>query len=201
MRRGMTRATGLAAMARRWRPDRNPLRRASDRVEAAVVAALIAMFLGGAPVAALAAGQAAASAALRAEHAQAGWHQVPAVLLKNAPPATQPLSQGSLELLVPASWRAAGGAARTGQVYAPAGARAGSTVPVWTDRAGRLTSSPVQRTDVIGRVALAAALATVAVAAALAVVGLLAHWVLDRRRLAAWDARWARTGPQWTGRR
>jgi hypothetical protein len=201
MRRGMTRATGLAAMARRWRPDRNPLRRASDRVETAVVAGLIAMFLGGAPVAAVAAGQAAAGAALRAAHTQAGWHQVPALLLKNAPQPVQPLSQASLELLVPASWRTANGAARTGQVYAPAGSRAGSTVLVWIDRAGRLTSSPVQRSDVIGRVALAAALATAAVAAALTVIGLLAHWMLDRRRLAAWDARWARTGPLWTGRR
>jgi len=25
--------------------------------------------------------------------------------------------------------------------------------------------------------------------------------VLDRRRLAAWEARWAVTGPQWTRRR
>jgi hypothetical protein len=43
-------------------------------------------------------------------------------------------------------------------------------------------------------------LATVAVAAVLAVLALLTRWVLDRRRLAVWDARWRATGPQWTGR-
>jgi len=49
-------------------------------------------------------------------------------------------------------------------------------------------------------IALAASLTTMAVAAVLAAIGLLARWVLDRRRLAAWDARWKTTGPQWTGR-
>jgi hypothetical protein len=39
-----------------------------------------------------------------------------------------------------------------------------------------------------------------AVAGLLAALGLLGRWVLDRRRLAAWDARWRSTGPQWTGR-
>lgn len=29
----------------------------------------------------------------------------------------------------------------------------------------------------------------------------LAHWVLDRRRLAAWDAEWRVTGPRWTSTR
>jgi hypothetical protein len=51
------------------------------------------------------------------------------------------------------------------------------------------------------RIALAALLATAIVAAALALLGLVAHWILDRRRLAAWDAHWSATGPQWTGRR
>ena len=36
--------------------------------------------------------------------------------------------------------------------------------------------------------------------AAVAVTGFLARRALDRRRLAAWDAEWSRTGPQWTGR-
>jgi hypothetical protein len=53
---------------------------------------------------------------------------------------------------------------------------------------------------VVEEVALAASLATMAVAGVLAVLGLFTRWVLDRRRLAAWDARWRATGPQWTGR-
>ena len=86
------------------------------------------------------------------------------------------------------------------EIYAPAGAAAGSTVMVWIDRSGQLTASPLQRGDVVEEVALAASLATMAVAGVLAVVGLITRCVLDRRRLAAWDARWRATGPQWTGR-
>ncbi len=36
--------------------------------------------------------------------------------------------------------------------------------------------------------------------AAVATAGLLARRALDRRRLAAWEAEWSRTGAQWTGR-
>ena len=165
------------------------------------MAALIAAFLCGAPVAGLAAGQAAAAGGLRIERAQAAWHQVTAVLLRKAPSTAHPLFQASLEPLVPARWKAPDGTSHTGEVYAPAGAAAGSMVTVWINRSGRPTFSPVQRGDVIEATALAASLATVAVAAGLALLGLIARWVLDRRRLAVWEARWAVTGPQWTRRR
>jgi hypothetical protein len=201
MRRWRTRGGWLPRLVRLWRPDGNPLRRTADRLEAAIMTTLIAAFLCGAPVAGLAAGQAAAAGGLRVEQAQAAWHQVTAVLLRKAPAAAQPLFQASLEPLVPARWKAPDGTSRTGEVYAPAGAAAGSMVTVWINRSGRPTFSPVQRGDVIEATALAASLATVAVAAGLALLGLIARWVLDRRRLAAWEARWAVTGPQWTRRR
>src|SRR5215469_311228 len=41
---------------RGWWPDRNPLRRRCDRAEAALVTVLVAVFLAGAPLLALAAG-------------------------------------------------------------------------------------------------------------------------------------------------
>jgi hypothetical protein len=197
----MTGRTRLARLIRRWRPDRNPLRRGADRAEAAIMVALLAVFLFGAPVTAIAAGQWAAASGLRAEHAQAAWHHIPAVLLQNAPAVTRAMFQASVEPRVRAQWTAPAGAPRTGLVYAPAGARAGSTVGIWTDASGRLTGSPVQGGDIVARIATAASLATAAVAAVLAVLGLLARWALDRRRLAAWDAHWSATGPQWTGRR
>jgi hypothetical protein len=56
----------------------------------------------------------------------------------------------------------------------------------------------LQRSDVVDGIVLAASLAAGAVAVVLAVLGFLVRWVLDRRRLAAWDARWAATGPHWT---
>jgi len=185
---------------RRWRPDGNPLRRTSDRIEAALLAILVAAFLCGAPLAGIAAGSAAAASSMRAEHAQPGAHRVAAVLLQRAPGKSHPMFQAPLEPMVPAQWKAPDGTLRTGEIYAPAGAAAGSTVLVWTDRSGQLTASPLQRGDEIEEVALAASLATMAVAAVLAALGLLTRWVVDRRRLAAWDARWRATGPQWTGR-
>jgi len=181
------------------RPDRNPLRRTADRVEAAIMAGLLAVFLAGVPLAALAAGQ-VASSGTRAERAQARWHQVPAVLLQDAPEPAHALSQASLDPLVRARWTAPGGAPREGEVYAPGGARAGTTVMVWTDRSGKLEGAPVQRADVTIWEAFAALAAAALAAAAVAVTGFLARQGLDRRRLAAWDADWSRTGPQWTGR-
>ena len=71
-------------------------------------------------------------------------------------------------------------------------------MPVWIDRSGRAVPSPLQRSDVVDGIVLAASLAAGAVAVVLAVLGFLVRWVLDRRRLAAWDARWAVTGPHWT---
>jgi hypothetical protein len=185
---------------RRWRPDGNPLRRTSDRIEAVLLAILIAAFLCGAPLAGIAAGRAAAAGSMRAEHAQAGAHRVAAVLLQHAPGKSHPMFQAPLEPTVPAQWKAPDGTLRTGEIYAPVGAAAGSTVLVWTDRSGQLTTSPLEQGDVVEDVALAASLATIAVAAVLAVLGLLTRWVLDRRRLAAWDVRWRATGPHWTGR-
>jgi len=200
MRRWRARGAWLPRLWRRWRPDGNPLRRTSDRIEAVLLAILIAAFLCGAPLAAIAAGRAAAAGSMRAEHAQAGAYRVAAVLLQHAPGKSHPMFQAPLEPTVPARWKAPDGTPRTGEIYAPVGAAAGSTVLVWTDRSGQLTASPLQQGDLLEDVALAASLATIAVAAVLAVLGLLTRWVLDRRRLAAWDVRWRATGPQWTGR-
>jgi hypothetical protein len=197
----MTGRRRLARLVHRWRPDRNPLRRTADRIEAVIMAALLAAFLIGAPLAALAAGQWAAAAGLRAEHTQTAWHRVPAVLIQNAPDPAHALFQAAMEPLVRARWSAPDGAPRTGEVYAPGGSTAGSTVQIWTDSSGRVTGMPMAGADVVVRTALAALLATAIVAAVLALLGLMAHWIFDRRRLAAWDAHWSATGPQWTGRR
>jgi len=109
-------------MMRRLWPDRNPLRRAADRAEAAVMAGLLAMFMAGVPLAAVA------------------------------------------------------------------------------DSAGKLEGTPVRRADVTIWEAFGALAAAVLAVAAVAITGLFARRALDRRRLAAWDAEWSRTGPQWTGR-
>ena len=69
---------------------------------------------------------------------------------------------------------------------------------VWADAAGRLTGPPLQAQQVRGQAFLAAVLAPIVLGLMLPCAGELVHFLLGRRRLAAWDAEWRATGPQWT---
>jgi hypothetical protein len=194
----------LAAMRRAlWRlwPDRNPLRRPADRIERLVIIGLLALFAVAAPVAALTVGHAAtagaAKAAARAE--AAAWHRVPAHLVQSAPPPRGPADPSSYLARVPAWWIGPDQARRTGQVLVPAGTQAGHLVQVWTERAGRLVPGPLGYAQTAGGAVLAAVGTVAVLAAALVVGGAAARRILDRRRLAGWEAAWASVGPEWTG--
>jgi hypothetical protein len=196
-RRGKPRSTWLSRLLRGRRPDRNPLRRGSDRAETAIMGVLLAAFLAGAPFAAHVAGSwTYATAAREAQLQQATTYQVPATLLQTALPWSVSVYGGEAN----ARWRAPDGRMRTGQVFVPSGAAPGSTVMVWTNRAGQLTDSPLMHTQVVGRAVMSRVLAVAAFAVTLIVLGLLARRTLDKRRLAAWDAEWLATGPRWTRR-
>jgi hypothetical protein len=192
--------TPLAMRARRLWPDRNPLRRAADRAEFAIAALLLVAFLAGVPLTALATAHWAAASGLRTERAQAGWHQVPAVLLHDAPATASSSSFPVPWPRVPARWASPAGP-RTGPVGAPPGTKAGSTVTVWADRSGRLTPAPVSAAELASRVLTAALAAPVALSVMLLVLWAYAGIFLDWRRMAAWDADWAMTEPRWRGRR
>jgi hypothetical protein len=187
-------STWLGRLARGLRLDRNPLRRGSDRAETAMLGVLLAAFLAGAPFAAQAAGSWTYATSIReAQVQQATLRQVPATLLQAAP--------SNISNEANARWKAPDGQVRTGQIFAPSGAPAGSTVMVWVNQAGQLTDSPLQRSQVTGRADMARALAVAALAAVLGIVGLVGRWALDRRRLTAWDAEWLATEPRWSSRR
>jgi hypothetical protein len=197
------RATGWAArLARGWWPDRNPVRRHWDRVEAAIVAALIAGFLAGAPLAALAADGWAHSEAQHVQQAQqAGWHRVPAVLTARAPSPADSGYVGEVLSQVPARWTAPGGTKRTGLVLAAPGAAAGSQVMVWVNEAGQLTGPPLRDHQVAEQAVLAGVVAAAFLGLALLCAGLFARRMLDARRIADWDAEWRVTGPRWSPHR
>ncbi len=193
-------AVVAARMARTVRglwPDRNPLRRTLDRVEVIAVAGLAVGFLAGAPLAAVAAWHVAGSYGVRAVHVQhAAWHQVPAVLV------TSVSTRGEgYQAMAQVRWRSRGGTWRTGVIPTRSAAPGGGKVMVWVDAAGQLTGPPMQPLQVTGQAALASALAPVVLGVVLLCAGQLAHYLLGRRRLAAWDAEWRATGPQWTRRR
>lgn len=191
----------MRGLIRRFRPDRNPLRRTADRVEAAIMAVLAVILLAAGPLAGIAAVDRAAAAGARAGHAQAGWHQTMAVVLLGAPNQVGGLEQAAPEPAALATWTAPDGTRHEGQVRVPDGTKAGATVPVWTNRSGTLEAAPVQRGNVIVWETLAALAAVTALIVAVVIAGFLARMVLDRRRLAAWDAAWPVAESRWTGRR
>jgi hypothetical protein len=190
----------LDRLLRGLRPDRNPLRRGSDRAETAVLAALLAVFLAGAPFVAHAAGHWASASAVREAQAQrARLSQATATLVRQAPIWS---GYGSADgAVTQARWRAPDGQARTGEVFVTAGTLAGGTVRIWVDRAGLMANPPLTRDQVTGRTQLAAGVAVTGLAVVLAAAGWLTRRSLDRRRLAGWDAEWLANGPRWSPRR
>jgi hypothetical protein len=192
--------TWLGRLLRGRRPDRNPLRRKSDVVETAMLAALVVGFIAGAPSAALASGGWMHATAHRVQVEQeASRHQVTAVVLQ-AVPDTQGGGVGSLDHLTPAWWTAPDGHRVAGVIPQPEGTAAGATTKVWTTRDGLLTDPPLTDWQVASQERLAEMLSVVVLAIVLAITGALARWALDKRRMAAWDADWRATGPRWTAR-
>jgi hypothetical protein len=98
-------------------------------------------------------------------------------------------------------WQTPSGSSRTGQVTSARHAVAGSTVTVWIDASGRLTHPPLTRAESADR-AIGAAVATpAALALLLCVAGRVGSLLLDRHRLARWEADWLVVEPQWTKKR
>ena len=154
-------------------------------------------FLIGAPLLALATGRWVYHSGLRTEQAQAAtWQAIPAVLLEDAPSSTP--SWALAPPLVRARWTAPDGRRRTGEVRAPAGARAGRTVQVWVTADGWQTGPRLQSSQLAVRVIFTAVAVPAVLGAVLLSAGLLARGLLERRRLAVWDADWRATEPRWT---
>jgi hypothetical protein len=170
-------------VARGLWPDRNPLRRPSDRAEAGMVAALIMTFLVGAPFIALLAWQLAVSATFTTVQARhAGWRQVPAVLLADAP------ATGYYAPSVPATWTAPDGARCTGTVYPDPDAQAGTTTPMWVNPAGRQMAWPLSPSQATSQADVIAGIVVPLWGMLLWAAGMLGRRLIDARRMAAWDA-------------
>jgi hypothetical protein len=190
----------FSRLIRGLRLDGNPLRRASDRLEACLLGGLFAASLAAAPFAAQAAFHWAYAGALRAGHAQeAARHQVRAELVQPAAGSTVTDSYGT-QVAAQARWTSVTGVVRTGEVMARAGSPEGTTLTVWTDASGALASPPPQPGQ-------ASAQADEAAGGAVAGIGVLylggaavVRLVLHRRRMAAWEADWTLTEPTWNRR-
>jgi hypothetical protein len=193
--RGVTRRMSRVA---RLLTGRNALRRPVDRIEGVVLVALSAAF-----------GVAVAIACLVGTHtyqaqqaATAGLRPASAVLLQDGPAAGDLGLVGQAE----ARWLGPGGGEQSGLLTtatAPdiAGAAVGARISVWLNRSGQPTGPPADQTVMIIYSLAAGAMVAVAAAIVLLSIYALCRVVLDRRRLAAWESAWRRTGPTWTTRR
>ena len=177
---------------------RNALRRPVDRIEGGVLVALSAAFLA-----------AVAFACVVGTHtyqsqraATAGLRPAAAVLLQDGPAVGALGRVGQAE----AQWFDPGGGRQSGMltiVTAPdiAGAAAGAQIPVWLNRSGQPAAPPADQAAVIIYALGAGAVVAGLAGLALLLVYALCRLALDRRRLAAWESAWDRTGPRWTTRR
>ncbi|MEV0387525.1 hypothetical protein [Nonomuraea sp. NPDC050643] len=180
-------------LMRLHRPDGNPLRRRSDRLESMFV--LVGLFLVVACVwPAVGAGRLAYEGAVHEEQAGSGpRHRVMATLLEDAPPARVSFTEvPAARPAAMARWTTPAGEHGSGLVPVPGLARAGNAVPVWLDAAGVPAAPPVDPV-VLRMRGVAAGLLVMLGSVLLALVAYAGlRWGLDRRRLREWEAAWAR---------
>jgi hypothetical protein len=178
------------------RPDRNPLRRGIDRLETCLLVGLFAVIAVVTPFAARLVGHASYAAGLQTRQEQlANRHQVQAALTKDAGPVSG--YSISAYVLTPATWTSVTGVRRSGEVPAEPGSREGTPISVWTDRNGYLDSPPLDVSEVASQ-ADAATVGVIVASGVVYVVGAAAtKQLLNRRRMAAWDADWVTTAPTW----
>ncbi len=174
----MRSADRIMRMVRLYRPDRNPLRRPSDRGEAAVVAVLVSLAL------------------------LSLW---PAVWIASAMYDSEVQAEAAAppgrELVVirfaSDQWRSPDGAVVTGRSLTRPADPADAVRQVWIDRLHQIAPRPRDPEE------LALAAAVTGLGTALTATGLLAvvyMWArsfLDRRRLTRWDADWLTADRRW----
>lgn len=175
---------------------RNPLHRRCDTLETRMLAGLLAVLLVSGPLLAVTAFRWAERAGIRQQHQQQAWRQVTASLLRPGS-ADVMAADGAWAL---ARWTAPDGQVRMGDVPVIGAGRAGATVRMWVDHQGWPVGPPLSRRQLADRAIGTGILAVAALVLLLSGLGLLAHCLIDRRRLAGWDAAWASVEPSWTRR-
>jgi len=177
---------------------RNALRRPVDRIEGVVLVALSAAFLA-----------AVAFACLVGIHtyqsqraATVGLRPAAAVLLQDGPAVGGLAHVGQAE----ARWFVPGGGQQSGVLTTAttpdiAGAATGARISVWLNRSGQPAGPPADQAVMIIYALVAGAAVAGFAGLALLLVYAMCRLALDRRRLAAWESAWDRTGPRWTTRR
>jgi hypothetical protein len=180
-------------------PDRNALRRTTDRAEAALVAVVSVALAACVPIAAIEAGGLASASAIHRHGRQPASYQASAVLTTAATIQVPSRDIAAAIFTAPARWIAPDGAQRSGKISVSPGAEPGSRVAIRVTANGTLVGPPAQPWPA-SHVVLIEFLAAAATALLLLCLGATARSILDKRRIASWDADWRATGPRWSSR-
>ena len=179
--------------------EHNPLLRHVDRIETAVMAALVVAFLAAAPLASIYAGRLADTQGLREQRAeQHMWKQEPATLRQSASAGLIGVDGEWDTAWVNATWPSPSGGHRTGQLAMPLNARKGEIVSVWVTPTGGLTHPPLTAADVRDRISFAVLMAIPGVLALELLIAVTVRVVVGRRRMAGWESAWRAVGPKWS---
>jgi hypothetical protein len=183
---------------RRFTLGSGPLKRTSDRVQFLARVLLVCSLATTVPVALVVASVTHARVVAEATAQALTRHQVDAELLADPVVATRGADDVPPASRAPVLWSGPSGEEHTGALVVPVGAEAGSTVPVWVDRAGDLTTRPLDGGDALGSAVAMAAGTLLCVSSFAAGLYLAFGASLDRRRLRRWAADWAVVEPVWT---
>ncbi|MFE2508849.1 Rv1733c family protein [Streptomyces naganishii] len=189
---------GVSKVTRRagvwlWRWRRNPLRRTSDVVEAWILLVAWVLAVSGGLVAGL---LTAGAMQQSADRVRAQSRPVAAVLTQEAThgaarPTSSSLVWGTVR------WTEPDGSAHTDRARVPATARPGTSVTVWTNGHGALTSPPASAADTAFQSVLGGLWAGTAAAGLVVGGSKLVRARLDHRRFEQWADEWARVDTRW----
>ncbi|MGX4693880.1 Rv1733c family protein [Streptomyces sp. JNUCC 63] len=181
-----------------WRWRRNPLKRRTDTVEAWV---LLGTWVLTVLVGVLAGWTASRGVERGLAQERLQWRPTAAQVTERAPgsPAGSGQESGTaLRVWGKVRWTALDGTEHTGQARVRPGSEAGTRVTVWTDPRGRLVTQPATSAQARTRAGMIGGLVGASTAAVPLVTGRLLRTRLECRRMAQWDAEWARFGPLWS---
>ncbi|WP_350275792.1 hypothetical protein [Kribbella sp. HUAS MG21] len=181
---------------RRLGVGRNPLRRPSDRLEAALLwCALVAGLLMIPVGAAIGTGVGNSLEASAAEH-RAVLHEVRARTTTSTE-RRYPSAPGDVVSQARVSYVDPQGVEREAIASVPLGTPADAEVTIWLDRSGDIVTAPRTRSASAAIGALAGFLAVPGAWLLLWGAFRLARLPLDRRRARDWDTQWHTVGPRW----
>ena len=182
---------------RRLSFGRNPLRRRTDRLEAALLLTAFAVALLVVPAAAIVGTAVRDRAEQAAARERTERHPVRARTQEDAGSSA---SSGSTQFITPVrvAWLDRSGTTQEGQTDVVIGTKTGAELTIWLDREGTITTAPRDSTDSAALGTLAGMTLPMLAWPLLFALFRLARRPLNRARTDAWAREWEQVSPRWT---